>query len=63
MKCIAYKDGYKYQLNGVYVDTIPITPDDDLSSPRQHVTSSKDGKIVIKRGEAWDGPSGPTIDT
>ncbi|MFC7000695.1 hypothetical protein ACFQMB_03345 [Pseudobowmanella zhangzhouensis] len=33
MKCIAYKGGYKYQLQTEYTDTIGITPERDLASP------------------------------
>ena len=63
MECISYKGGYKYQLYEEYSTDIPIKPDEDISSSGNYVVLSKQGRIVIKRGYAWDGPSGPTIDT
>ncbi len=63
MECISYKKGYKYQLFETYSTNITIKPNDDISSSGGYVTLSKQGVIVIKRGYAWDGPSGPTIDT
>ena len=63
MECISYKEGYKYQLFEEYFTTISIKPDEDISSSGGYVTLSKEGKIIFKKGYAWDGPSGPTIDT
>ena len=63
MECISYKDGYKYQLFEEYQTEIPVKPDGDISSSGGYVFLSKEGKVVIKKGYAWDGPSGPTIDT
>ena len=63
MECISYKSGYKYQLFEEYCTDIPIKPNDTISSSGNYVTLSKEGKIVIKKSYAWDGPSGPTIDT
>jgi len=62
MKCIAYKAGYKYQLKETYTISIPIQPTaliDDL----EYLQLDVDGNLTIKAGYAWDGPSGPTIDT
>jgi hypothetical protein len=63
MECISYKEGYKYQLFEEYQTDISVKPDEDISSSGDYVTLSKEGRIVLKRGYAWDGPSGPTIDT
>lgn len=61
MECIPYKDGYKYQLQADYVSNIGIKPDHPVDL--KYVALSEDGKITIRNGYAWDGPSGPTIDT
>jgi len=61
MKCITYKSGYKYQLKQSYSIIIPIKPDAPIAS--EFITLATDGTLNIKSGYAWDGPSGPTIDT
>lgn len=61
MSCIEYKGGYKYQLKKDYLDQIPIQPHEDINT--QLITLSTAGDLSIKSGYAWDGPSGPTIDT
>ena len=61
MKCIAYKGGYKYQLKRDYTRDIPIKPAADIVS--EFISLSSNGALFIKSGYAWDGPSGPTIDT
>jgi hypothetical protein len=61
MECILYKGGYKYQLKDDYVTETGIVP----STPVQtlYIGLTLEGRITIKAGYAWDGPSGPTIDT
>ncbi|NMP16319.1 DUF1353 domain-containing protein [Thalassotalea sp. Y01] len=63
MTCISFKKGYKYQLVESYCLDIPITPDKDVESPSGYIKLSATGALVIKKGYAWDGPSGPTIDS
>lgn len=38
-----------------------IKPTEDIIT--EYITLDKDGTIHIAKGYAWDGPSGPTIDT
>lgn len=61
MGCILYKEGYKYQLAEEYTISIPIKPDSNIIS--DYIDLNNDGELVIKKGYAWDGPSGPTIDS
>lgn len=61
MECIAYKDRYKYQLVDEYVTDIDIKPKNDIVT--DYVALSAEGKLTIRKSYAWDGPSGPTIDT
>ncbi len=58
---IEYKGGFKYQLHKSYVDHISIRPEADVST--RYVSLSVTGKLRIRYGYAWDGPSGPTWDT
>ncbi len=60
-ECIAYNSGYKYQLKKAYRIDISIIPKSSINT--DYITLDKKGKLVIKKGYAWDGPSGPTIDT
>ena len=62
MKKIAYKEGYKYQLVDDYVIALPI-PYQDKEINTNYLSVTNTGVLTIKRGYAWDGPSGPTIDT
>ena len=61
MKCIVYKGGYKYQLKETYSVRISITPADTINT--EYIVLDNTGDLTIKEGYAWDGPSGPTIDT
>ena len=63
MTQIEDKKGYKYQLVSEYQVDIPITPATDIGSPGGYVALTAAGSLAIARGYAWDGPSGPTIDT
>ena len=61
MECITYKKGYKYQLSNDYQTEIGIKPDESIDT--DYIVLTAQGKLTIKKGYAWDGPSGPTIDT
>lgn len=58
---IKYQAGYKYQLAELYAVQIGIMPPENIEHDFIHL--NKNGVINIKQGYAWDGPSGPTIDT
>ncbi len=62
---IRYRSGYKYQLVDDYSVRLRLRPDENISTEFISLEKSleKDGFLRIKRGYAWDGPSGPTIDT
>ena len=61
MAHIEYKKGYKYQLYTDYELEISIKPDADLDM--EFIALTAQGKLTIKKGYAWDGPSGPAVDT
>ncbi|MDB9752833.1 DUF1353 domain-containing protein [Oceanospirillaceae bacterium] len=63
MECISYKQDYKYQLVETYTFEIPIKPKEGVSSPSGFIALTANGLLTIKTGYAWDGPSGPAIDT
>ncbi len=52
---------YKYQLLADYEDTIPLRPPADQAF--RFVALSAAGRLLVRSGYAWDGPSGPTLDT
>jgi len=58
---IYYKEGYKYQLVNHYSVEIDIKPEFPIKT--DYINLTTDGTLVIKNGYAFDGPSGPTIDT
>lgn len=58
---ISYKAGYKYQITEDYIIQTNILPDSDIDTP--YIKLSKRGVLTIVKGYAWDGPSGPTVDT
>lgn len=58
---IVFSDGYKYQLREDYVVNIEIRPAAQIHTA--YIDLSTDGDLMIRAGYAWDGPSGPAIDT
>jgi hypothetical protein len=52
---------YNYRLAEDYKINISIMQDSDISTDYIELTSN--GRLTIKKGYAWDGPSGPTKDT
>ncbi len=60
-KYIKYRSGYEYQLAEDYHITISIKPKEDIDT--QFITLDTKGDLVVKSGYAWDGISGPVIDT
>ena len=58
---IRYCSGYKYQLATRYSLSITIKPKKDITT--EFITLDTKGKLTIKNGYAWDGPSGPVVDT
>ena len=58
---IKYRSGYKYQLAKTFEIGTRILPPKKVSM--DFIVLSRQGKLTIKRNYAWDGQSGPTIDT
>lgn len=58
---------YKYQVMETCSFSIGIKPAEEIVEPKPPVKTyihlSKEGVLTISEGYAWDGPSGPTIDT
>jgi len=57
---IKYKDGFKYQLAEDYTVQTGIKGTQTITYWLQ---LERDGLLTIRKGYAWDGPSGPTFDT
>jgi len=58
---ISYTSGYKYQLTKDYTVKVRIAPPETIDT--RFIRFHRNGILVIRNGYAWDGPSGPTIDT
>ena len=61
MDSIKYRAGYKYQLHEDFEIQVSIKPEKEEKD--DYIILDTDGKLTIKKGYAWDGPIGPTIDT
>lgn len=60
-KRMRYRKGYKYQLAETEVFVTHLRPPEDILTP--FISLTKDGVMTLVWGYAWNGPSGPTIDT
>lgn len=58
---IKYREGYKYQLAEDYTVEVGIFPSKSIVTG--WCILSNNGFLTILEGYAWDGPSGPTLDT
>ena len=58
---IAYKKGYKYQLVEDATLSTHVLPDDNIVT--DYIELNKFGVLIIRKGYASDGPSGPAFDT
>ena len=58
---LTYKKGYKYQLYDQYRITTPLRPIHTINT--RYIELTTGGVMTIKCGYAWDGASGPTLDT
>ena len=61
MERIIYREGYKYQLADTYSVQVDIFPMDNINT--DFLILYDDGLLTIREGYAWDGASGPAIDT
>jgi len=59
-KNIKYRKGYKYQLAETYSVYVDIKPEKNVLA--EYVQLFTDGLLIIQKGYAWDGASGPTWD-
>ena len=58
---IRYRSESKYQLASDYKINIPILPAEDIVT--EFIELDTSGELTVKNAYAWDGPSGPVIDT
>jgi hypothetical protein len=58
---IRYRGDYKYQLASEYRIKVTILP--AVAIATDFLDLDVDGELKVKNGYAWDGPSGPVIDT
>jgi len=58
---ICYRSDYKYQLADSYKINILIRPTTNIKT--DFIDLDIGGALLVKKGYAWDGPSGPVKDT
>ncbi len=56
-----YKKGYKYQLVEKYTTNVQVFPTLNINTP--FIALTMEGLLTIQKYYAWDGASGPTLDT
>lgn len=61
LKYIAYAKGYKYQLHEYSSTHLKYNPHVEIET--DYISLNKHGYLFIRKGYAWDGPSGPTYDS
>ena len=59
--CYRKLTNYKYQTREDYCIETDLKPRESITT--RFIILSGDGKLTINQHYAWDGPSGPTIDT
>lgn len=62
-KTITYQSGYKYQLMRDFKIKIPLLESPLYSRIGDYIYINSKNILQIRKGYAWDGPSGPTFDT
>lgn len=60
---IRYQGGYKYQLAEDYTVALPPEIHGLAVTDHSFIELTFAGVLTIRKGYAWDGPSGPTVDT
>ena len=58
---IKFRKGYKYQLAETYCISTSICP--VLAVDTEFIALTLEGRLTIRIGYAWDGASGPALDT
>ncbi|TDI37014.1 MAG: hypothetical protein E2P02_23725 [Acidobacteria bacterium] len=61
--CYRKLKDYKYQLMEPYIHETGLKIPKRISTTANWLNMTKSGRLTVKKGYAWDGPSGPTIDT
>lgn len=61
MTSIKYREGYLYQLAEDYTCETGVKPPGGVGN--HFIKLSSSGQLIVKKDYAWDGPSGPALDT
>ncbi|CAM3070966.1 DUF1353 domain-containing protein [Vibrio rarus] len=59
-QCICYRAGYKYQLAEDFVLHVEMFPKQSVQL--KFIQLTEQGRLTVRAGYAWDGPSGPVVD-